>query len=89
MSTFTLIKDLIVNSVKLKLGRSATVPQSVERVGAAGGDPGAGTGVAAFCAGRAGGESVGGALQRGATSVLPHHSNLNLQKLTVTSRGKS
>ena len=51
---FTLTKDLIVNSVKLKLGRNATVPQSVERIGAAGGDRGAGTGVAAFCAGKAG-----------------------------------
>lgn len=81
-----------MNSVKLQLSRNATFLQAVERIGAAGGDLGPGTGIAAFCAGKArwaGSQSVSDALQHGATSVLRQHSDRNLRNLTATSRGKS
>lgn len=53
MSTFTLVKGLIVNSVKPKLSRNTTFPQAVERIGAAGRDPGPRSSASAFCAGKA------------------------------------
>jgi len=73
MSAFTLIKDLIANSVKLKLSRNAAFARSVERTGAAGGDPGAGTVIGSLLCwegwtGRV--SAVGDALQQGASTVL-------------------